>query len=83
MEVEDRQSKFMDKVYNWWESLTEQKRFDIIVDRYPAEVHKDTNIDKFFGDMSNGYQIEIYLAHNPNELLTKEEKAQIKYDRGW
>lgn len=50
---EDRQIKFMNKVYDWWESLT------------------------------NKYQTEIYLDNNPDELLTKEEKAQIRYDRGW
>ena len=80
---EDRKIKFMDKVYAWWESLTEQKQFDIMLGFYPSAVNKDTNVDKMFGDMPNICQAEIYLDNNPVELLTKEEKAQIKYDRGW
>jgi len=80
---EDRQIKFMDRVYDWWEGLTEQKQFDIMLAWYPTEVHKDTDIDKMFGDMANTHQTEIYLDNNPAELLTEEEKAQIKYDRGW
>ena len=80
---EDKFFKFMDKVYDWWNSLTDEKQFDIVVDFYPDEVTEDTNIDKFFGDMANKYQTKIYLANNPDELLTKEEKAQIRYDRGW
>lgn len=80
---EDRQTKLMDKVYEWWNSLTKQKRFDVMLDWYPMEVHKDTNIDKMFGDMANTSQIELWLDNNPDEILTKEEKEQIRYDKGW
>ena len=76
-------TKLMEKVYKWWESLTEQKQFDIMLDWYPTEVNKDTDIDKMFGDMANTSQTEMWLDNNPDEPLTKEEKAQIRYDRGW
>jgi len=65
---EDRQVKFMDKVYNWWEGLTEQRQFDIMLGFYPSAVNKDTNIDKMFGDMPNICQTEIYLDNNSYEL---------------
>ncbi len=80
---EDRQIKLMDKVYKWWRSLTEQKQFDVMLDWYPGAVNKDTNIDKMFGDMASVSQTEMWIDNDPNELLTKEEKAQIRYDKGW
>ena len=51
-------------VYEWWGSLTEEKQLEIMMDWYPTEVHKDTDIDKMFGDMANEYQLEIYRGEN-------------------
>lgn len=50
----------MVEVYDWWESLSEQEQFDIMLNWYPEEVHKDTDIDKMFGDMPSDYQMWIY-----------------------
>ena len=50
----------MDKVYNWWKGLTEEKQLKIMTDYYPTEVNKDTNIDKMFGDMPTETQLWIW-----------------------
>lgn len=50
----------MEKVYDWWESLTEEKQYEIIIDWYSMEIEEDTDIDKFFGDMPNDKKLEIY-----------------------
>jgi len=80
--VRKNEKEVMDKVYDWWESLTEQKQFDIMLNWYPTEVHKDTDIDKMFGDMENKYQTEIYLGNNPEDevnaclqMLNKDKRV--------
>ena len=51
---------FMNKVYDWWESLGEERQLEIMTGYYPNEVQEDTDIDKMFGDMPNSFQIWIY-----------------------
>ena len=34
---EEEEQKLVDKVYDWWESLTEQEQFDIMYDHFPDE----------------------------------------------
>ena len=75
--VRKNEKETMDKVYDWWESLTEQKQFDIMLNWYPTEVHKDTNIDKMFGDMDHKYQTEIYLGNQP------ADKRLLKVQEPW
>ena len=67
---EEEEQKLADKVYDWWESLTEQEQFDIMIDHYPDEIDKETDIDKMFGDMQWCYQLDVYLTENH---LTEEE----------
>ena len=50
----------MNKVYDWWESLGEERQLEIMIGYYPNEVQEDTDIDKMFGDMPNSCQIWIY-----------------------
>lgn len=54
----------LNKCYDWWGNLTEEKRFIIMMDYYPEEVKEDTDIDKMFGDMANEYRLEIYRGEN-------------------
>ena len=50
----------MNKVYDWWESLSEERQLEIMTSYYADAVKEDTDIDKMFGDMPNSYQIWIY-----------------------
>ena len=70
-------TKELDKCYDWWESLTEEKQFDIMRVWYPTDVGKDTDINKLFGDMADHYQLEIYRGESksdtkPNSLPLEE-----------
>ena len=50
----------MDKVYAWWDSLTEYKQFWLMMDWFPYQIKEDTNADKFFGDMPDDYKLWIW-----------------------
>ena len=64
---EEEEQKLVDKVYDWWESLTEQEQFDIMYDHFP-------DVDKFFGDMVWENQLDVYLTEN--HLTDEELEAQ-------
>jgi len=67
---EEEEQKLADKVYDWFESLSEQEQFDIMYDHFPDEIDKETDVDKFFGDMVWENQLDVYLTENH---LTEEE----------
>ena len=67
---EEEEQKLTDKVYDWFESLSEQEQFDIMYDHFPDEIDKETDVDKFFGDMVWENQLDVYLTENH---LTEEE----------
>ena len=50
----------MNQIYDWWDSLSEERQLEIMTSYFPDEVKEDTDIDKMFGDMPDGYQIWIY-----------------------
>ena len=67
--VEDKQVKLQDKVYDWWESLTEQRQWDIIEDHIGIEnMNEETNPDEEYGNLSWDEQFEIYKDNNPREF---------------
>jgi len=70
---EDEQVKLQDKVYNWWESLSEQKQWDIIEDYMPENINKETNPDEEYGNMLWGEQFGIYKDNNPREFMSPNE----------
>ena len=57
---ENEDVKLNDIIYAWWESLTEEEQFEIMLRWYPNAVTKDTDIDKLFGDMALEYKYEVY-----------------------
>lgn len=59
-----KQREELNKCYEWWGNLTEEKKFIIMMDWYPEEIEKDTDIDKMFGNMANEYQLEICRGEN-------------------
>jgi len=61
---EDARVKLGDEVYEWWNSLTEEEQLKILLDWYPMEITKDTDLDKFFGDMGSERQLHIYKEEN-------------------
>jgi len=72
--VEDDQVKLQDKVYNWWESLTEQEQWDIIEDNIGIEnMNKETNPDEEYGNLSWVWQFGIYKDKNPQEFMSPNE----------
>ena len=50
----------IEECYDWWDRLSEQEQFNIMLNWYPTEVHKDTDIDKMFGDMPDEDKLWIY-----------------------
>jgi len=62
--VREAEQKLMDEVYDWWDSLTEEEQLEVLLDWYPMEITKDTDIDKFFGDMGSERQLHIYKEEN-------------------
>jgi len=60
----EAEQKLMDEVYDWWDSLTEEEQLKVLLDWYPMEITKDTDIDKFFGDMGSERQLHIYKEEN-------------------
>jgi len=60
----EAEQKLMDEVYDWWDSLTEEEQLNLMLNWYPMEVNKDTDIDKFFGDMGSERQLYIYKEEN-------------------
>ena len=58
------ESNKKEAVYKWWKSLTDMRQYEIMLEWYPTEVKEDTDIDKMFGDMPFGYQLEIYKGEN-------------------
>jgi len=62
--IREAEQKLFDEVYDWWDSLTEEEQFKILLDWYPMEITKDTDIDKFFGDMGSERQLHIYKEEN-------------------
>ena len=66
-------TKQLNKCYDWWESLTEEEQLKIMTDYYPiditTEVHKDTDIDKMFGDMPDYTQLWIYQRETKRKII--------------
>ena len=65
-------------VYAWWDNLTEEEQFNLMLDWYPEEITKDTDIDKFFGDMDWHTQLWIYQRENKctaEDLEAQKENA--------
>jgi len=60
----EKQQKLMIEVYEWWESLDDEEQFKVMMDWYPMEITKDTDIDKFFGDMGSKKQLHIWKDEN-------------------
>jgi len=67
-EMEQRE---MDECYDWWDSLSDFEQYEIIATRYADyPITKETDIDKFFGDMTGDEQLWIYKRENK---LTEED----------
>ena len=71
---EEEEQKLTDKVYDWFESLSEQEQFDIMYDHFPDEIEMETDVDKMFGDMVWENQLDVYLTEN--HLTDEELEAQ-------
>lgn len=50
----------MKECYDWWDKLSEQEQYDLMNSWYPEAINEDTDINKFFGDMPDREQLEIY-----------------------
>lgn len=70
----------MNKVYDWWETLSEQEQWDIIADYMPENINEETDPNEEYGDMLWDEQFDIYRDNNPREFLTEEEKDNIIAD---
>ena len=71
---DEMEQKLADKVYDWWDDMTEREQSDIMYDHYPDEIDKETDIDKMFGDMEWCYQLDVYLTEN--HITDEELEAQ-------
>ena len=68
---EEEEQKLADKVYDWWDSMTDQEQFDLMLEWYPTEITKDTDIDKLFGDM--GWENQLWIYQRENKCTDGEE----------
>ena len=76
----EKEQRLMDRCYEWWDSLDEQEQYDLMLDWY--HIDEDDDADKFFGDMPNDKQLEIWKEEtNPAPELTQEEIDDIIGDR--
>ena len=77
----EKERILMDKVYAWWDSLSDEEQHNLMQDYYPNEFTEDDVADDFFGDMSNDNQLWIWKREtDPTAELTKEEKDDIVGD---
>lgn len=61
----EKEQILFDKVYAWWDSLSDEEQYNIIATRYADyPITKETDIDKFFGDMPNDTQLWMYKREN-------------------
>jgi len=56
----EKEQREMDEIQDWWDELMEKEQFDILLEWYPNEIKKSTDIDKFFGDLPNERQLHIW-----------------------
>ena len=70
---EDERVKLMDKVYDWWESLSEEEQYDIISNWCPEDITKESDADDMFGNMLWSEQFRIYKDNNPKEFMSPDE----------
>lgn len=68
-EAEKEQISF-DKVYAWWDSLSDEEQYNTMLNWYPNEFTEDDDADAFFGDMPSDKQLWIYKRENK---LTEED----------
>ncbi len=61
---EINKEEIMEKVYRWWDHLTEDEQLKIMLGHFPEQVKEDTDIDKMFGDMPDDIQLWIYNKGN-------------------
>ena len=61
---EDERVKLMDEIYDWWDSLTEEEQYNLMLDWYPNDFMEDDNADSFFGDMDSDKQLWIWKREN-------------------
>ena len=54
----------MQKVYEWWDNLSEEEQYNLILDWYPNDFTEDDDADSFFGDMPNDKQLWIWQREN-------------------
>ena len=60
----EKEQKLMGEVYDWWDGLTDEEQLKVLLDWYPMEITKDTDVDKFFGDLGSERQLEIWREEN-------------------
>jgi len=74
----ERMQRLMDKVYEWWDSLSEEEQYNLMLDWYPNNFnYEECSADDFFGGMPSNMQLWIYKRENN---LT-EEDIQGQRDR--
>jgi len=66
----EKEQRILDKCYEWWDSLSEEEQYNLMLDWYPNEFDEDDDGDSFFGDMPNDKQLWIWKRENK---LTEED----------
>jgi len=69
-EIREHKQKLMDRIYDWWDSLTEKEQLNIMLDWCPTEVDD-------LGNLPNNEQIAIWEKENK----MTEEDIQGRKDR--
>ena len=54
----------LNKCYDWWDSLELEEQYKVLLDWFPMGVKKDTDIEKFWGDLPEDTKWWIYEHEN-------------------
>ena len=77
---EEIEQKLMNKIYDWWDSMSEQEQYDLMQDWYPNQFKEDDDGDSFFGDMPDGTKLWIYQRENKITDEDIEGQRDREYD---
>lgn len=66
----EKEQREINAMYSWWDSLSEEEQYNLMLDWYPNDFTEDDYADDFFGDMPDDKQLWIWKRENK---LTEED----------
>ena len=66
----EKEKRLLSKIYDWWDSLSDEEQYNLMLGWYPNEFTEDDDADDFFGNLANSTQLWIWKRENK---LTEED----------